>query len=230
MKNFTFYNNYFELIRYLDADDRLALYDAILEYMFEDKEPEFDGLKKGIWVNIKMPLDTSKINYNNGKKGGAPKGNTNAKKQPNIQPKNNRKTTERITEHTTEKQTNNISYFLFLISNNKYKYIIKDNNIYNIIYKWLNYKQERKELYKETGLSSLLTQIENQISIYGEKNVIDLIEECMANNYKGIIFDKLKNKPKQAQVPSWFDNPPQEEEEKYTEEEQRIYDYIRGNN
>ena len=79
MTGFTFYNNYYEIIKYLNDKDRLALYDAIFRYMFEDKEPTFEDLKKGIWINIKMPLDTSK---NKGNRGGAPRGNSNAKKQP----------------------------------------------------------------------------------------------------------------------------------------------------
>ena len=35
---------------------------------------------------------------------------------------------------------------------------------------------------------------ENTLELYGQKEIIDLINECMANSYKGIIFDKLKNK------------------------------------
>ena len=190
INKFTFYKNYYEIIRYLNDKERLIMYDAILDYMFEDKEPELKGLLNGIWTNIKMPLDNSKQNIYNGSKGGAPIGNKNASKITQKQPKNNPKTTK----HTTQKQANNISYFLFLISNNKYKYIYINNNIYNKIIEWLEYKQERKEIYKEIGLKSLLSQIENQIDIYGEEEVINLITECMANNYKGIIFDKLKNK------------------------------------
>ena len=60
------------------------------------------------------------------------------------------------------------------------------------IEEWLTYKKERRENYKPTGLKSLLTQIENNISTYGEQKVIDLISECMAAGYKGIIWDKLK--------------------------------------
>ena len=41
------------------------MYDALLGYMFEDIEPKLDGLSKGIWINLKMPLDTSKINISN---------------------------------------------------------------------------------------------------------------------------------------------------------------------
>lgn len=63
---------------------------------------------------------------------------------------------------------------------------------------WITYKTERKEPYKETGLKSLLRQIENQAMTYGDPALIDLIDECMANNWKGIIFDRLGQKPGQA--------------------------------
>lgn len=58
---------------------------------------------------------------------------------------------------------------------------------------WIKYKMERKEPYKEQGMKSLLRQVENQCQIYGDSAICDLIEECMANGWKGLIFDRLKN-------------------------------------
>lgn len=60
---------------------------------------------------------------------------------------------------------------------------------------WIKYKTERKEPYKEQGMKSLLRQVENNVQTYGEWTVCDLIDECMASNWKGIIFDRLKQKP-----------------------------------
>ncbi len=60
---------------------------------------------------------------------------------------------------------------------------------------WITYKTERKEPYKEQGMKSLLRQIENNAMKYGETAVCELIDECMASNWAGIIFDRLKNKP-----------------------------------
>lgn len=60
---------------------------------------------------------------------------------------------------------------------------------------WITYKTERKEPYKEQGMKSLLRQIENNALKYGDTAVCDLIDECMASGWKGIIFDRLKNKP-----------------------------------
>lgn len=60
---------------------------------------------------------------------------------------------------------------------------------------WVTYKTERREGYKEQGMKSLLRQVENNQLNYGEQAVCDLIDESMANGWKGIIFDRLKQKP-----------------------------------
>lgn len=63
---------------------------------------------------------------------------------------------------------------------------------------WITYKTERKEPYKEQGMKSLLRQVENNSSKYGDMAVCNLIDECMANNWKGIIFDRLQSQRKLA--------------------------------
>ena len=64
---------------------------------------------------------------------------------------------------------------------------------------WMQYKKERKEGYKETGLKSFLTQIEKHEQRYGSTALIDCIDLCMARNYKGIITD-LIDKPKSKNI------------------------------
>ena len=59
---------------------------------------------------------------------------------------------------------------------------------------WFTYKTERKEPYKEQGMKSFLRQIENKSAEYGEQAVCDLIDECMSNGWKGIIYDRLEQK------------------------------------
>ena len=73
-------------------------------------------------------------------------------------------------------------------------YIIPDNLKLKLC-DWFAYKTERKEAYKEQGMKSLLRQIENNQLMYGEKAVCDLIDDSMANGWKGIIFDRLKKMP-----------------------------------
>lgn len=62
---------------------------------------------------------------------------------------------------------------------------------------WLNYKEDRNDLYKsEVGFRKLISIINNQLKEHSEEELIDLIDESIANNYKGITFNKLKYKPR----------------------------------
>ena len=58
---------------------------------------------------------------------------------------------------------------------------------------WYKYKTERKDGYKEQGMKSLLKQVANKVSVYGDTAVCNLIDECMSNGWKGIIWDKLQS-------------------------------------
>lgn len=183
MNSFTFYKNYYELIKYLKNDEKLELYNAIFEYIFEDKEPNFDGLLNGIWINLKMPLDTSK---NKGNRGGRP-----TKKE---EKKDNKKTKRKPNENQNETKretNNNISTFLFLLSNNIYFHTEDKRLLREKIKEWIEYKNERKEFYKEKGMKSLITEIENNCKEFGDEEVIKVINKSMASNYKGIVFEKL---------------------------------------
>lgn len=58
---------------------------------------------------------------------------------------------------------------------------------------WFKYKTERKDGYKEQGMKSLMKQVANKVSVYGDTAVCNLIDECMSNGWKGIIWDKLQS-------------------------------------
>ena len=73
------------------------------------------------------------------------------------------------------------------------------SDMISTIENWLKYKAERRDAYQPTGLQSLITQIKNNVQKHGEQAVISLIQECMAANYKGIIFEKLEKATKAQQ-------------------------------
>lgn len=58
-------------------------------------------------------------------------------------------------------------------------------------------KMERKESYKEQGMKSLLKKTENNEGSYGANEICNLIEDCMANNWKGIIWKILEERKQQ---------------------------------
>ncbi len=73
---------------------------------------------------------------------------------------------------------------------------------------WLDYKQEKHQPYKPTGLKSLITQIQKQVDRHGEGAVIQLMDGCMAANYQGIIWDKLdKGQGSAVRQPEGSGNP-----------------------
>jgi hypothetical protein len=72
------------------------------------------------------------------------------------------------------------------------------------IHEWLTYKTEKKEPYKPTGFKSLLSAIKKHSEQYGDMAVINLIDECMAANWKGIIWDRIK-KPDKSAGTDWLD-------------------------
>lgn len=78
------------------------------------------------------------------------------------------------------------------------EYIIPDD-LKAKMEEWITYKTERKEPYKEQGMKSLLRQVENNAMKYGAQAVCDLIDECMASGWKGVIFDRLSQKQGKAQ-------------------------------
>ena len=57
--------------------------------------------------------------------------------------------------------------------------------------RWLDYKRERREGYKPTGLKSLLSQMTNKAARYGADAVRDVIDRSMSANYTGIVWDWL---------------------------------------
>jgi len=62
---------------------------------------------------------------------------------------------------------------------------------------WITYKMGRRESYQEVGMKALLRKVENNSLAYGEQAVCELIDDSMANGWKGIMFDRLKQKPVQ---------------------------------
>ena len=109
-ESFIFYASFDEALRELPDDARLKVYDAIFEYAFRGTVKVLKGVEKAIFALIRPQMDANNKRYENGckgaeagKKGGAPKGNANAKKTT----ENNPKTTAVGLIETTPKQPQN---------------------------------------------------------------------------------------------------------------------------
>ena len=154
INQFTFFRNYHDFIKELDYEKKCQFLIAIDEYVFDDKEPYFDGLEKAIWNMIKVSLDVSKNKSNNARKTS----NSNKKKKNQIKIKSKSNENQMKIKSKSNENQCSISFSLS-ISNNNY---IKDRGLLRgKIEEWLEYKEQRNETYTERGFKSLLTQIEN---------------------------------------------------------------------
>ena len=174
INSFTFYKDYYYLIDTMPIENKKELAVAILDYVFKDLEPDLNGHNQAIFNTLSRQLDCSKNKSKSARKIN----------QIEIKQKSNQNQTEIKKGNKTS-----VLSFKFYISNLEF---LKDRGLLRgKIEDWLDYKWERKEPYKETGLKSLMTRIEKYTKKFGEEKMIELIDECMASNYKGIIFEKL---------------------------------------
>ena len=102
---FIFYRSFKESMSDLSDKDKLIMYEAISDYSLDLKEPKLTGFPKALFSLIRPILDANIQRWKNGRKGGAPIGNLNAKKQP----KNNQKTTEKQPNKDKEYNIKNVN-------------------------------------------------------------------------------------------------------------------------
>ena len=85
--SFVFYRSFREAVAELPPEQRLEFYEAIIDYALDGTEPELTPLMKALFKLAEPVLERNNTLYENGKKGGAPKGNSNALKNNQKQPK-----------------------------------------------------------------------------------------------------------------------------------------------
>jgi len=77
---FPFFRSIQDAISDLDDVSQLEMYRAVVRYGLDGIEPELTGFSSTLWKVIFPNLRNSRKQYENGLKGGAPKGNANARK------------------------------------------------------------------------------------------------------------------------------------------------------
>lgn len=187
---FTFYASFFQSIsRIKKKADRCDAYDAICGYALTGELPNLDSIAESaaIVFDLSKPnLDASRRKAESGKAGGK-------RKQTESKPEATRKQEETVREKEKEKEKE--------LEKEKESYSPPTpspgetgfgKELQSALDEWLAYKRERREPYRQTGLQSLVSEIRNNAARYGETAVAELIRYCMACNWRGIIFDRLK--------------------------------------
>ena len=84
-----------------------------------------------------------------------------------------------------------------------------DSNLRTAIKAWLEYKDERKPRthnhYTESGLKALLNKFALASKEFGCSEVVRVVEDSIANNYQGIVWDKMRkeDKPSKDRMRDW---------------------------
>lgn len=184
------YRSYFEAYSAAEVG-RLVL--AAMDYRESGAEPEFSGSERFIWPAIRRDIDesvaaqkaVSASRSEAGKQGGRPESekanafDESKEKQKKQMLSEESKKSYGQRKRTKEKDMDSILSPL-------------PPTLRESVEKWVAYKGERREEYKPVGLQSLVTQITKAAEEYGEAAMIDVITRSMSANYKGIVFDWLK--------------------------------------
>lgn len=190
---FTFYASFFDAVsRIKKKADRADAYDAICAYALREEDPDFSKMSDAAQIAfllIKPNLDSSRRKAKSGKDGGSKKANgkqNGSKQEANCKQEEDESEKEKEKEREKENECYPPTPFSQIIASYSFSESLMAKTT-----AWLKYKSERRESYKEQGLKSLLTQIKKNAAKYGEQAVIDLMEQCMAANWAGIIWDRL---------------------------------------
>ena len=184
------YRSYFEAYSAAEVG-RLVL--AAMDYRESGAEPEFSGSERFIWPAIRRDIDESVAaqkaisasRSEAGKQGGRPESEkANASTESNEKQKKQMLSGESKKSYGQRKRTKEKDMDSILSP--------LPPTLRESVEKWVAYKGERREEYKPVGLQSLVTQITKAAEEYGEEAMADVISRSMAANYKGIVFDWLK--------------------------------------
>nr|DAW61589.1 MAG TPA: hypothetical protein [Caudoviricetes sp.] len=183
--SFVFYSSFLKAIRAIkkrDIQAELAL--AIIEYGITGETAECGEMVSMAMELIKPQLEANNQKYINGLKGGAPKGNQNAKKGKE-QPKNNQK-------QPNENVNENVN-----VNEKEKKYIKKENQDFSSLWEeWENYmkeihsfrhndysRQKSQEKLKELGKNDLAAMQK-------------IVNNSIGNNYKDFYLKENKQEEK----------------------------------
>ena len=185
----------------LNESEKACLLDSIVKYAREVRLPDeaTPPIVDVIFAPIQEDMDYYNESYQakverakvNGRMGGRPKGNRVETENNRVETEKNRVGYFRNREKPSEnrekaKINNNISYNINnKEENNKEERYSDDEAMNTAIKRWFAYKKERKETYKPMGEKAFIAKLHNLSGGNGDI-AIKIVQEAMANNYKGI--------------------------------------------
>ena len=205
---FCCYHSYLEVMEQLNDAEKGRLFTACLQYSKTGEVPQLSGNERFVFPTFKAQIDRDNAKYQE----KCRKQSENIKKRWNTSEYQSIPTDttvyHRIPPYTNDTKTKEKE-------KEKEKTKTKENTppcvppsrgepgkqedglsclrepLRGKLQVWLDYKRERRESYKPTGLSALVSKVSVSAEKYGNQAVMDLIDQAMSCGYKGIPFDRL---------------------------------------
>ena len=217
VNSFKFYRDYYDLVNTLPKKDKEKIIIAIVNYMFEDIEPDLAGHNLAIFKTLSYQLNVSKNNSIRSQNHGAPEGNKNASKETNRKQTENKPKTN---QSTNRKQTNIVSSFMFIVSS-----FMFNKEINNLLEEYLELRIKKKYSLSD----SIITRLCNKLKQYGtnDNEKKEIILKAINGSWKDF-YPLEDNEQQKGEVPSWFN---QEFKEKEMDDEKRKqFEFITSSN
>ena len=180
-ESFIFYRSFWDAIKELSPEDREKSLTAIMEYALNDKiDHDLKGVSQAIFSLTKPQIDANNRRYENGKRGGRPK------KETEVEPKKNRSRTKKkpnnnLTE--TEKEP------IVILDETKVEPNVNDNVNVNVNDNIISPPviTEDMTLHKKVEATFLDKQLNYQFTNFGKegKAIKELIEKGEARAIPG---------------------------------------------
>jgi len=151
-----------------------------------------NGIIKVSYVNPSTKVRCLMVNNDIGSWGIDQKTTIDLEVKDGIDQEVNDVLTGKSTEVLTKRSTyiyNNINIYLNIKERTEISPKLEEGFV-----KWLEYKNERGEIYGRIPMLTLVGTIVSKAEKWSEESVLELIDECIASGYKNIVWEKLKHK------------------------------------
>lgn len=215
-EGFVFYKSFADAVDALPAEQYKTIVQALCHYAIYGEIPEdLDPFCLAMFTLMKPQVDANNKRREAGRKGGEAKESTAEAniKQTEATPKQNKANTKQTEANTKQTEANVKQTEAKEKEKDKVKVKDKEKDkekekttkekeadalaersfsepVKEALSDWLQYKREKGQSYKPTGLKQLLDGVETEVNNRGEPAVIEGIRNSMQNNWQGIFYPR----------------------------------------
>lgn len=204
-EGFIFYGSFLEGVEQLPEDMQLEALKGIIRYGLGE-DPEVSGISAALLAMAKPQIDANRKRRADGAKGGRPSKQVEDSPESENHRLSDAKPKVKEKVKVKDKDIPPISPLAVCgMSADDLETLGVVRKVAEKLSEWITSRLEQGDPIAETGLKSLVSIAKDKITKHGADAVAQLITECMASGYKGIVWDRLEKArsgtPKKAWQP-----------------------------